>query len=244
MDRAMEAGIDDVGIGVLFGLSDWRFEVLAMLSHAQYLEKRFNVGPHTISVPRIEPAEGAPLSKHPPQLISDDDFKMMIAILRLAVPYTGLILSTRETADLRRQCLELGISQLSAGSSTEPGGYSENKEHHATQFATSDNRPLEEVICDVVKNGFIPSFCTGCYRLGRTGSDFMDLAKPGEIRRHCDPNAVSSFTEYLRDYASEETGKVGETAIESMISTMDQQEINRVREMVRKVKNGESDVFC
>jgi 2-iminoacetate synthase len=203
MDRAMEAGINDVGIGALFGLYDWRFELLALLKHAEHLEGRFGVGPHTISVPRMEPATDAPLATNIPAPVSDEEFKRLVAILRMAVPYTGMILSTRESPDMRRDCFALGISQISAGSRTDPGGYSGGDS--AAQFSLGDHRSLDEVIRDVASLGYIPSFCTACYRLGRTGRDFMDLAKPGLIKGHCDPNALSTFKEFLIDYASEET---------------------------------------
>jgi len=197
MDLAQEAGIDDVGMGALFGLYDYRFEVLALLSHAAYLEGKFGVGPHTISVPRVEPAHDAPLSLKPPYPVSDIDFKKIVAVLRLAVPYTGLILTTREKASFRNELLGLGISQISAGSRTNPGGYSHDEEEG--QFSVSDSRSLGEVVRDITDLGFIPSFCTACYRSGRTGRDFMDLAKPGEIHTFCLPNALLTFKEYVLD---------------------------------------------
>ncbi|MCK4609300.1 MAG: [FeFe] hydrogenase H-cluster radical SAM maturase HydG, partial [Gammaproteobacteria bacterium] len=209
IDRAMQAKIDDVGIGVLFGLADWRFEILALLQHSQYLENKFGVGPHTISVPRLEPASGSDIAAHPPHPVTDADFRKIIAILRLAVPFTGIILSTRETSETRREALELGISQISAGSRTNPGGYSENEEN-ASQFSLGDHRPLDEVIRDVAELGYIPSFCTACYRLGRTGEHFMSLAKTGKIKTMCMPNALTTFQEYLLDYASPATRETGE----------------------------------
>ena len=166
MHRAMEAGIDDVGIGVLFGLADWRYEILAMLQHIHELERAYGVGPHTISVPRLEPASGSDMASHPPQPVSDVDFRKIVAILRLAVPYTGMILSTRETANLRQETFALGISQISAGSRTNPGGYEEDEEFDAAQFQLGDHRSLDEVIRDISELGFVPSFCTACYRLG------------------------------------------------------------------------------
>ena len=198
MDRAMEAGIDDVGIGVLFGLYDWKFEMLAMQQHIRHLEEKFGVGPHTISVPRIEPAVGSATASRPPHAVSDADFKKIVAILRLAVPYTGIIMSTRENADTRRATFALGVSQISAGSRCNPGGYAEAGDgHDAEQFQLGDHRSLDEVVRDVASLGYTPSFCTACYRLGRTGADFMDLAKPGLIKEHCSPNALSSCMEYL-----------------------------------------------
>lgn len=242
MDRAMEAGIDDVGLGVLFGLADWRFELLAMLEHAKHLEDRFGCGPHTISVPRIEPAVGSTLSENPPHAVSDADFKKIIAIIRLAVPYTGMILSTREKAEIRRECLQLGISQISAGSRTDPGGY-ESQNQSSAQFSLGDHRSLDEVVRDLAKMGFIPSFCTACYRMGRTGQDFMDLAKPGEIKEHCNPNAISTFMEYLQDYASPETVVAGRELIEQLLAGMDERHQKFTKKLIERVKSGERDVF-
>ena len=245
LDRAMEAGIDDVGIGVLFGLFDWRFEVLAMAQHIQHLEREFGVGPHTISVPRLEPAKGSEIALHPPYPVSDADFRKLVAILRLAVPYTGIIMSTRETPDIRRETFALGISQISAGSRTTPGGYAEEEDVvDAGQFLLGDHRPIDEVIHDVASLGYIPSFCTGCYRLGRTGADFMDLAKPGEIKRHCDPNALSTFLEYLLDYASPETRRVGERLLHETLVSMEPQQKQRAQALMEKVSAGQRDVYC
>lgn len=245
MDRAMEAGIDDVGVGVLFGLYDWRFELLAILQHAAYLDARYGVGPHTISVPRLEPAAGSNLAASPPHPVGDGDFRKIVALLRLAVPYTGIIMSTRETARLRRETFALGVSQISAGSRTNPGGYaSGSRPDDESQFSLGDHRPLDEVIRDVAAMGYVPSFCTACYRLGRTGRDFMDLAKPGEIRRHCDPNALSTFMEYLQDYGSPETRQVGETCIRDALAAMDELPRRRAENAIEQVKAGKRDVFC
>jgi 2-iminoacetate synthase len=245
IDRAMEAGIDDVGIGVLFGLCDWRFEILALMQHIRHLEDKFGVGPHTISVPRLEPASGSDMATHPPQPVSDMDFRKIVAILRLAVPYTGIIMSTRETPKMRRETFALGVSQISAGSRTNPGGYAEGQDiEDEAQFSLGDHRPLDEVICDVTNLGYIPSFCTGCYRLGRTGADFMDLAKPGLIKEHCDPNALSTFLEYLLDYGSEKTRTAGETLIASVLGKMQPAIRQRSLTMLAKVRNGRRDVFC
>ncbi len=245
LHRAMEAGIDDVGIGVLFGLYDFRFELLAMMQHIQELERAFGVGPHTISVPRIEPATGSDLASHPPHAVSDLDFRKIIAILRLAVPYTGIIMSTRETAHMRRDTFALGVSQISAGSRTNPGGYTDSlHEDDSSQFCLGDHRPLDEVIRDVAEMGYIPSFCTGCYRLGRTGQDFMDRAKPGDIKNHCNPNAVSTFQEYLMDYASYETRLIGENLIEDVIDSMHGTARERAIMLLEKVKKGNHDVYC
>jgi len=244
IDRAMEAGIDDVGIGVLFGLADWRFELLALMQHIAHLEAQFGVGPHTISVPRLEPATGADLASHPPKPVSDIDFRKIVAILRLAVPYTGIIMSTRETPHMRRETFALGVSQISAGSRTNPGGYAEDEQMDASQFSLGDHRPLDEVIRSVAELGYIPSFCTGCYRLGRTGADFMDLAKPGEIKLHCAPNAISTFEEYLMDYASPETRAVGEALIASTIAGMPPEAARRSQALLDQVKAGKHDVYC
>jgi 2-iminoacetate synthase len=245
MDRAMEAGINDVGIGVLFGLFDWRFEILAMMQHIRHLEDRFGVGPHTISVPRLEPATGSDIAAQPPFPVSDLDFRKIVAILRLAVPYTGIIMSTRETPNIRRETFALGVSQISAGSRTNPGGYFEDEEELAGgQFSLGDHRPLDEVIRDVATLGYIPSFCTACYRLGRTGADFMDLAKPGEIKEHCDPNALSTFLEYLMDYASPETRQEGETLIARVLPQMTGKQQKISLKMLDRIRAGKRDVFC
>ncbi|HNR36479.1 MAG TPA: [FeFe] hydrogenase H-cluster radical SAM maturase HydG [Candidatus Hydrogenedentes bacterium] len=245
MDRAMQAGIDDVGIGVLFGLFDWRFEILAMMQHIAHLEERFGVGPHTISVPRLEPATGSDIALHPPHAVSDLDFRKIVAILRLAVPYTGIIMSTRETANIRRETFALGVSQISAGSRTNPGGYTEGDPIAVSeQFSLGDHRSLDEVIRDVASLGYIPSFCTACYRLGRTGQDFMDMAKPGDIKNHCDPNALSTFQEYLIDYASPETREAGEKLIAETLARMNDRQRNTSEKLLAKVREGKRDVFC
>ncbi|HQN09606.1 MAG TPA: [FeFe] hydrogenase H-cluster radical SAM maturase HydG [Thermoanaerobaculia bacterium] len=245
MDRAMRAGIDDVGIGILFGLFDWRYELLALMQHVEHLERTFGVGPHTISVPRIEPATGSEVADHPPHAVSEVDFRKVIAILRLAVPYTGLILSTRESAETRREVLGLGISQISAGSRTNPGGYEADPgDACAEQFSLGDHRSLDEVIRDVASLGFVPSFCTACYRLGRTGADFMDVAKPGEIKEHCNPNALATFQEYLLDYGSAETRRAGESRIAATLEEMEPALREKSRKMVEAVKSGRRDVFC
>jgi len=243
-DRAMEAGIDDVGMGLLFGLYDWRFEVLSMMQHIHHLEERFGVGPHTISFPRIEPAVGSDIASHPPFAVGNSDFKKMIAILRLAVPYTGMIMSTRETAAVRRETFALGISQISAGSRTDPGGYKDGEgDPQGSQFQLGDHRSVEEVVNDVVSLGYTPSFCTACYRLGRTGQDFMDLAKPGEIKYHCQPNALSTFLEYLCDYAGPGAKSAGEKLISIELQRMDRQQAACTVPMLNQVRRGERDVF-
>ncbi len=245
IDRAMEAGIDDAGIGVLFGLHDYRFEVLAMMQHAAHLENRFGVGPHTISVPRIEPAAGSSVALNPPAPVRDHDFLRLIAILRLAVPYTGIILSTRENATIRRQCYALGISQISASSRTNPGGYTERQHdpHSGEQFSLGDHRSLDEVIADCLELGFLPSFCTACYRRGRTGADFMDLAKPGLIKEFCQPNAVLTVKEYLEDYASAETRAIGERVIEQSVEAITTDGLKcDVCDRLVKIEDGDRDL--
>lgn len=241
-DRAMQAGIDDVGMGVLFGLADWRFEILSLMRHIAHLEALFGVGCHTISVPRMEPADGSALSMAPPAPVSDSDFKKLVAILRLAVPYTGIILSTRESAAIRRECYALGISQISAGSRTNPGGYAGNES--AGQFQLGDHRPLDEVIAELAAMGFIPSFCTACYRLGRTGRDFMDLAKPGLIKQKCDPNAVTTFLEYVLDYGSDAARCAGEAAIACELGRMEAKTRRNAEKMLTHIRSGKRDVFC
>jgi 2-iminoacetate synthase len=244
MDRAMEAGIDDVGIGVLFGLYDWKFEMLAMQQHIRHLEERFGVGPHTISVPRIEPAVGSDTASRPPHAVADADFKKIVAILRLAVPYTGIIMSTRENAETRRATFALGVSQISAGSRCNPGGYADAADgHYAEQFQLGDHRSLDEVVRDVASLGYTPSFCTACYRLGRTGADFMDLAKPGLIKEHCSPNALSSCTEYLMGYASPGTKAIGDQLVDHELATMPGAIGQTAKELVGRVRQHERDVF-
>ncbi|HNZ53277.1 MAG TPA: [FeFe] hydrogenase H-cluster radical SAM maturase HydG [bacterium] len=243
MDRAMEAGIQDVGVGILFGLEDYRFEVMALLQHIAHLEERFGFGVHTISVPRLEPATGSDVSVHPPYDIDDTTFKKIIAILRITVPYTGIILSTRETAETRRNAIEMGISQISAGSRTNPGGYSD--ENSAEQFSLGDHRSLEEVILDIAKMGHVPSFCTGCYRLGRVGQDFMDLAKPGLIKHYCLPNAMTSFYEYLVNYAKPETKSIGRELIDRMMNDIPNSDLReRTKKALTDIEAGATDLYC
>jgi 2-iminoacetate synthase len=244
MDRAMEAGIDDVGIGPLFGLYDWRFELLAMLQHIHHLEERFGCGPHTISVPRLEPAAGTDFTATTPWKVSDADFLKLIAILRLTVPYTGMIMSTRESAEVRHKSFQIGISQTSAGSRTDPGGYElAQGDFQSSQFAVGDTRPLDVVVREIAEMGFTPSFCTACYRTGRTGVDFMDVAKPGAIKYHCEPNALSTFTEYLEDYASPATRIVGKQHMLYQIEQMDEKQKSIAIPMVQAVRSGKRDIF-
>lgn len=243
MDRAMEAGINDVGLGVLFGLIDYRFEVLALMEHAAHLEAIFGCGPHTVSVPRIEPADGSELSRCVPNPVSDDDFKKIIAIIRIAMPYTGIILSTRENDAIRNELFNFGISQVSAGSRTNPGAYNDDTET-GSQFSLGDHRSLEEVISDMIDQGYIPSFCTGCYRMGRVGNDFMDLAKPGLIKQYCFPNALFTFREYLLDFASEQTRKKGLALIEQLLQDAPQNiHKQQIKENLTSIDAGERDLY-
>jgi 2-iminoacetate synthase len=244
MDRAMSAGIDDVGLGVLFGLADYRFEILALMEHAAHLEKVFGCGPHTISFPRIEPADNAPLSQKVPYPVSDDDFKKIIAIIRITLPYTGIILSTRESPDLRSELFRYGVSQISAGSRTNPGAYSNDKSQTGSQFSLGDHRSLDEVIADIVECGYIPSFCTGCYRQGRVGHDFMDLAKPGLIKEYCMPNALFTFKEYLSDFASPETKKKGCELLTNLIEQTEKPALKeKIIKIVSDIDAGMRDVY-
>ncbi|MBI5192535.1 MAG: [FeFe] hydrogenase H-cluster radical SAM maturase HydG [Nitrospirae bacterium] len=246
LDRAMNAGIDDVGMGVLFGMYDFKFEVLALLYHAMYLEEKFGVGPHTVSVPRIEPASDSPFSLKPPYPVSDKDFMKLIAILRLAIPYTGIILSTREQADLRDNLFHIGVSQISANSRTYPGGYTHDNNQNVSegQFSTGDRRTTYEVIRDISKNGFSPSFCTACYRVGRTGKEFMDHAKPGHIQKFCLPNSILSFKEYLLDYGGEELLRLGYAVIKDQIISIEDVKIrNATIKKLRDIETGERDLY-
>ncbi len=219
--RAMEAGCDDVGIGALFGLYDWRFEVLSLVAHARHLASHYGVGPHTISFPRLQPASGVEMPER--WLVADYDFKRLVAVLRLAVPYTGLILTAREGPKLRREVLAMGVSQIDAGSRIELGGYTEAGDAQVLQreqFQLADVRPLDDVMRELLVDGYVPSFCTACYRLGRTGEHFMEFAIPGFIERFCTPNALSTLLEYLVDYASPATRAAGEAAIERELAKL------------------------
>ncbi len=241
MDRAYQAGFQDIGMGVLFGLYDYRFEVLALMQHIEHLEVTYGLGPHTLSVPRLEPAMGSVLSEHPDWPVDDQTFEKIVAILRLAVPYTGIILSTRESAPMRQRALELGVSQISASSRTNPGGYSQSDT--TEQFSLGDDRSLDDVVLDCATRGYIPSFCTGCYRTGRTGLDFMEYAKPGDIKSKCLPNALFTFEEYLSDYASSNTKRIGRQLIKDAISTLPDSLQDRSTKMLQSIREGTRDVF-
>lgn len=246
MDRALSNGMHDVGIGVLFGLYDYKFEVLAMIMHAEHLEKHYGCGPHTISVPRVQPAKNAPASHNLPHQVDDLNFKKIVAIIRCAVPYTGMILSTREPVWLRTELFDMGISQISAGSKTNPGGYKQafNYDFEESQFTLNDCRTSGEVIESVIEQGYIPSFCTACYRLGRVGADFMDLAKPGLIKLFCLPNSLTTLMEYLVDYADEKTKKLGLELIEREIQEIPTENIRKkTREFLEKIEKGSKDLY-
>ncbi|MEI7903930.1 MAG: [FeFe] hydrogenase H-cluster radical SAM maturase HydG [Candidatus Firestonebacteria bacterium] len=239
-DRALEAGIDDRGIGVLFGLYDWKFEIVSLISHAEYLERKGGVGPHTISVPRL--CEAPTVTYTPEYPVSDADFLKLIAIIRLAVPYTGMIISTRETAEIRRTAFKIGISQTSAASVTTTGGY--GKKTASAQFETHDKRSVEEVITDAVANNILPSFCTACYRMGRTGENFMGIAKPGEIHDFCRPNGILTFAEYLEDFAPAELKQKGYALIGTYLEQIDDIKLKqKTKEHLELVKKGKRDLY-
>ena len=242
MDRAFAAGIDDIGLGVLFGLYDYRFEVLGLLSHADYLQKQFGVGPHTISIPRFRPADG--VSMTPAHPVTDGQFLKLIAILRIAVPYTGMIITTRETAAIRETAFNIGITQASAASRTEPGGFGKEAEKGATQFSLSDKRTLDEVAVSVMRQGYTPSFCTACYRKNRTGETFMDLAKPGDIQHFCQPNSILTLMEYVEDHASEEGRQLGLKTIERDLLAIENGKLRRETEAkLLRIKEGARDLY-
>nr|WP_330385974.1 [FeFe] hydrogenase H-cluster radical SAM maturase HydG [[Clostridium] fimetarium] len=243
MDRAMEGGIDDVGVGVLFGLELYRYEFAALLMHAEHLETVFGVGPHTISVPRIRPADDIDPSSFD-NGINDDTFAKLVACIRISVPYTGMIVSTRESQECREKVLHLGISQVSGGSKTSVGGYSkpEAEDEDSKQFELSDNRTLDEIVKWLMDLGYIPSFCTACYREGRTGDRFMKLLKSGQIQNCCHPNALMTLKEYLEDYASEETKAVGEKMILDEISNIPKEKVREVvLDNLVKISQGNRD---
>ena len=244
-DRAMQAGIDDVGAGVLFGLADHRFEVLSLMLHNRHLEENYGVGFHTISVPRIKKAEGMDLTDFD-HIIDDETFKKIVAILRIAVPYVGIILSTRETQEIRSELLHAGVTQLSAGSCTGVGGYKENEEgvHEVAQFKVSDERSPLEVIKGLIEDGFIPSYCTSCYRSGRTGDRFMALAKSGQIQHVCQPNALMTLKEYALDFGDEALNKQVDTFIAGeIVKIQDDKTKTVVVKGLQDLTNGDRDIF-
>ncbi len=242
-DKCYGAGIDDVGIGVLYGLYDYKFETLALLSQAKYLDDKYGVGPHTISIPRLEPAAGCSFSDLEKYRMTDEQFKLVVAVLRLAVPYTGMILSTREMPALRDELVELGVSQLSAGSKTEPGGYA-NPKDAAGQFVISDERSLDEVISALAAKGFLPSFCTSCYRSLRTGESFMALSKTGHIHEFCDINGLLTFYEYLIEFASPETKRIGMALIEKLKpELLSSEQTEKFNGYTKRFDKGERDIY-
>jgi 2-iminoacetate synthase len=249
MHRAFEAGIDDVGIGVLFGLYDWKFEVMALLEHARELEKQFNIGPHTVSFPRLEPAEGAPITQKSKYMVNDDDFKKLIIVLRLAIPYTGLIITARETPEIRRQTINLGCTQTDASTRIGIGAYSEYHNQQAKerqQFLLGDTRSLDEFVKEMADMGYITSFCTAGYRCGRTGECIMELLCTGKEGEFCKLNAILTFREWLDDFASEETKKSGEKVIQKELQEVKQQlpEVYpQLVEYYERIKNGERDLY-
>ncbi len=239
MDRAMEGGIDDVGLGVLFGLELYRYELAGLLMHAEHLEAVHGVGPHTISVPRIQPADDIDPEDFD-NGIDDETFAKLIAIIRISVPYTGMIISTRESAKVREKALRLGISQISGGSRTSVGGYveEEKEEENSAQFDVSDRRTLDEVVRWLMELGYIPSFCTACYREGRTGDRFMSLCKSGQIQNCCHPNALMTLEEYLVDYASPETRAIGEKVIAEQLNNIPKEKVRKIAEQhIEDIKN-------
>lgn len=242
MDRAMQGGIDDVGLGVLFGLELYKYEFAGLLMHAEHLEATYGVGPHTISVPRIKRADDIDPSTFD-NGIDDDTFAKICALIRIAVPYTGMIISTRESQKVREKVIGLGVSQISGASRTSVGGYTEEERPHDTeQFDVSDNRTLDEVVRWLMEGGYIPSFCTACYREGRTGDRFMSLCKAGQIQNCCHPNALMTLKEYLIDYASEETKKIGEKLIEDELNNIPKEKVRDIcEENLKMIEDGKRD---
>ncbi|MCY6485105.1 [FeFe] hydrogenase H-cluster radical SAM maturase HydG [Clostridium aestuarii] len=247
LDRAMKAGIDDVGIGALFGLYDWKFEVMGLLYHTIHLEETFGgVGPHTISFPRIESALDTPFTQNPKYKVSDENFKKIVAIIRLAVPYTGMILTARERPEVRKEVIPLGVSQVDAGSRIGVGGYKEFEKGYVPekeQFQLGDMRSLDETIRDVCIEGCIPSFCTAGYRTARTGKKFMGLCKPGLVHNYCMPNAILTFKEYLLDYASPETKTAGEESIKKHLEDLEPDRKKLVEEKLKSIEQGKRDIY-
>lgn len=246
LDRAQEAGLDDVGIGVLFGLYDWRYEVLALVRHTNHLEACYNVGPHTISFPRIKDASNLEIDTN--YFVSDDDFSKLVAILRLAVPYTGMILTAREPVEIRDELIQYGVSQIDGGTKIEIGGYSDTLNEvqnlNREQFKIGDERSLNEIINELLNKEMIPSFCTACYRLGRTGEHFMEFSVPGFIKKCCTPNAILTLVEYIMDYADAETAKKAWNVIQKNLDEMENEKLKKsLLERIERVKKGERDLI-
>jgi 2-iminoacetate synthase len=243
-DRAMTAGLDDVGGGVLFGLYDYKFETLSLMLHNEHLENTFGVGFHTISVPRLKKAEGMTLDQFK-YLITDDQFKKIVAVLRLAVPFTGIIMSTRETQQIREEVIDYGVSQVSAGSQTGVGGYSDNENgQNVSQFEAGDHRTPIEIVKSLLTSGYLPSYCTACYRSGRTGDRFMQLAKSGQIGNVCQPNALMTLMEFILDYGDEELDAIGRKTIYETAERIPREEILKLTlENLKKIEGGSRDLF-
>jgi len=246
LDKAQEAGIDDIGIGALFGLYDWRFEVLGLVRHANHLEACYNVGPHTISFPRIKDASNLaiPNKYH----VGDKEFGRLVPILRLAVPYTGMILTARESPAIRKEVMKYGVSQIDGGTKIEIGAYSqslnEQQNLNREQFFINDSRTLDEVVEELLDDGFIPSFCTACYRLGRTGEHFMEISVPGFIHKYCTPNAMLTLSEYLEDYASDRVKKKGRQVIEAnRHKIQSKKQAEQFQEKITRIADGERDLY-
>lgn len=246
LHRAMEAGVDDVGIGALFGLYDWKFEVMSLLLHTIDLEEKFGgVGPHTISFPRMEPAINTPFTERSPYLVDDATFKKLVTVIRLSVPYTGMILTARENATVRNDVINVGCTQIDAGSNIGIGGYNEDSlNYEKQQFILGDNRSLDEAIRDMAKLGYITSFCTAGYRCGRTGDCFMDIAKKGKVHNLCMPNAILTFQEYLLDYASNETRSAADYLIDKELAALPSEQVREtVSKLLALINSGERDLF-
>ncbi len=242
--NAMEAGIDDVGGGVLFGLYDYKFEVMSLVMHNEKLELDYGVGFHTVSVPRLQKAKGMDLSAYN-YLVNDEEFKKIVSILRIVIPYTGIILSTRENVKMRQTLINLGVTQISAGSQTGVGGYKESLEQSAsTQFEVSDERSPLEVIKDLVSRGYLPSYCTACYRSGRTGTDFMDIVKAGKIGQICHPNALLTFVEYIADYGDLELVQLAKPFVEEELRKISNETLrNKIEAGIKAIEAGERDIY-
>ena len=249
MDRAQEAGIDDVGIGVLFGLADWRFDLMGLIRHTNHLEACYNVGPHTISFPRVQEAQSSDINSK--NIVSDEDFSRLVAILRLAVPYTGLILTARESEHIRDEVMQFGCSQIDAGSNIEINGYNNDTNSNSLQhlekeqFRLNDNRSLNEIIKELISKNYMPSFCTACYRAGRTGEHFMEYSVPGFINKFCTPNSILTLAEYLEDYADAETKTKGYELINNSLLDLEKNKSNthNLREKLELIKKGNRDIY-
>jgi 2-iminoacetate synthase len=246
LHRAQEAGLDDVAVGALFGLYDWRFEILGILFHALDMERQFNVGPHTVSFPRLQPAIDTPFCDETPHRVSDDDFKKAVAVIRLMVPYTGMILTCRESPATRREAFALGVSQIDGGTRIGVGGYQENERPNIPerqQFTIYDTRSLDDIVRELTELGYLPSFCTSCYRSRRTGETFMAMAKHGHAKQMCQPNAILTFKEYLLDFAAAGTRQAGEAMLERELAALPDATKGKVAEKLGQLLAGQRDLF-